>query len=140
MNQNSIWIPNCEHYSGYTDRHVVLSKNNIESYLNILNNMVLRSNEYFMKMKNYNEWNLELVIKFHFKQNNILHLVKEFPYIMYSVRNLNGTTRWVMGYYSNELGYYIKYQTEYEKSSYYKNEFEKSRLTINEFYKKLICI
>ena len=49
MNNNCIWIPDCEHYGGYTDRHVVLSKNNIESYLNILNNLVLRSNEYFME-------------------------------------------------------------------------------------------
>ena len=74
MNENCIWIPNCEHYGGYTDRHVVLSKNNIESYLNIFNNLVLRSNEYFMKMKNKNDWNLEKLIKFHLEQNNVLHL------------------------------------------------------------------
>jgi hypothetical protein len=52
MNENYIWIPNCEYYGGYTDRHVVLSKNNVEPYLNILNNMVLRSNEYYMNMMN----------------------------------------------------------------------------------------
>jgi hypothetical protein len=137
MNEDYIWIPDCEHYCGYTDRHVILSKNNIESYLNILNNFVLRSNEYFIKMKNYSYWNLEKLIKFHFEQNNVLHLVKEFPYIMYSVRNINGSTRWSEGIYSNELGYYIKYYTEYDKSSYYKNEFEKSGLTIDDFYKDL---
>jgi len=137
MNKNNIWIPDCEHYSGYTDRHVILSQNNIEPYLNIMNNFVLRSNEYFMKMKSYNQWNLEQLIKFHLEQNNVLHLVKEFPYIMYSVRNINGTTRWSHGNYSNEFGYYIKYETEYNKSSYYKNEFEKSGLTIDEFYKDL---
>jgi len=140
MNENCIWIPDCEHYRGYTDRHVVLSQNNIESYLNILNNLVLRSNEYFMKMKQYNYWNLEQLIKFHLEQNNVLHLVKEFPYVMYSVRNINGSTRWKHGIYSNQLGYYIKYQSEYDKSSYYKNEFEKSGLTIDEFYKEYICI
>ena len=123
MNDNCIWFPDCEHYGGYTDRHIVLSKNNIESYLNILNNLVLKSNEYFMKMKNKNDWNLEQLIKFHLEQNNVSHLVKEFPYIMYSVRNINGTTRWSNGYYSNTLGYYIKYQSEYDKSSNYKNEF-----------------
>ena len=37
LNENYIWIPDGEHYGGYTDRHVVLSKNNIEVYLNILN-------------------------------------------------------------------------------------------------------
>ena len=140
MNNNCIWIPDCEHYGGYTDRHVVLSKNNIESYLNILNNLVLRSNEYFMKMQSRSNWNLEKLIKFHLEQNNVLHLVKEFPYVMYSVRNINGTTRWSQGNYSDKLGYYIKYQSEYDKSSNYKNEFEKSGLTINEFYKKYISV
>ena len=140
MNENCIWIPDCEHYSGYTDRHVVLSKNNIESYLNILNNFVLRSNEYFFKMKNRGKWNLEQLIKFHLEQNNVLHLVKEFPYIMYSIRNINGSTRWQQGNYSKDLGYYIKYQSEYDKSSYYKNEFQKSGLTIDDFYKKYIYI
>jgi hypothetical protein len=138
MNENCIWIPDSEHYGGYTDRHVVLSKNNIESYLNILNNFVLKSNEYFMKMKNEDNWNLEQLIKFHLKQNNVLQLVKEFPYIMYSVRSINGSTRWSQGSYSNELGYNIKYQSEYNKSNYYKNEFEKSGLSITEFYNKCI--
>jgi hypothetical protein len=138
MNENRIWIPDCEHYGGYTDRHVVLSKKNIEIYLNIFNNFVLRSNEYFMKMKNYYEWNLEKLIKFHLEQNNVEHLVKEFPYVMYTVRNINGSTRWQAGTYSNELGYYIKYQSEYDRSTYYKNEFNKSGLTIDEFYKKIV--
>ena len=138
MNENCIWIPDCEHYNGYTDRHVVLSKNNIEPYLNILNNLVLRSNEYFMKMKCHSNWNVERLIKFNFEQNNLLHLVKEFPYVMYSVRNINGNTRWSKGIYSKELGYYIKYQSEYDKSLFYKNEFEKSGSTIDEFYKQYI--
>ena len=138
MNDNCIWIPDCEYYGGYTDRHVILSKNNIYSYLNILNNLVLKSNKYFMKMKNYSDWNLEKLIKFNLEQNNVLHLVKEFPYVMYSVRNINGTTRWAQGNYSNKLGYYIKYQSEYNKSSYYKNKFEQSVLTIDMFYKKNI--
>ena len=140
MNENCIWIPDSEHYGGYTDRHVVLSKNNIAYYLNIFNNFVLRSNEYFMKMNNKYDWNLEQLIKFHLEQNNVLHIVKEFPYVMYSVRNINGSTRWSKGEYSNILGYYIKYQTEYDKSSYYKNEFKKSSLSIDNFYNKFIYI
>ena len=140
MDENMIWIPDSEHYGGYTDRHVVLSKNNIHNYLNILNNFVLKSNEYIIKMnmKNKYDWNLEQVIQFHLEQNNVLHLVKEFPYVMYTVRNIYGSTRWMLGIYSNELGYYIKYGSEYNKSSYYKDEFEKSALTIDEFYKKYI--
>lgn len=139
MQENYIWIPDSEHWGGYTDRHVVLSKNNIESFLNILNNLVIRSNEYFMKMKYKDDWNIESIIKFHLEQNNVDHLVKEYPYIMYSVRNVNGSTRWASGDYSNELGYYIKYYSEYHKSSYYKTIFENSGMPINEFYKNLGC-
>jgi len=138
MNDSCLWIPDCEHYDGYTDRHAILSKKTIVPYLNILNNIILRSNEYFIKMKNHSYWNLEQLIKLHLEQNNILHLVKEYPYIMYSVRNINGTTRWAPGDYSNELGYYIKYKSEYKKSSYYKNEFEKSGLTIDDFYQQCL--
>jgi hypothetical protein len=90
-------------------------------------------------MKYKDNWNLEQLINFHLVKNNVNHLVKEYPYIMYSVRNINGSTRWSQGHYSNELGYYIKYQSEYNKSSYYKEQFEKSGLTIDDFYKKLEC-
>jgi hypothetical protein len=54
---------------------------------------------------------------------------------MYSVRNINGTTRWSVGTYSRQLGYYIKYQSEYDKSNYYKNKFKETRLSIDNFYK-----
>jgi hypothetical protein len=135
MNDNRVWIPDSEYYGGYTDRHVVLSKNSIEPYLNILNNMVLRSNEYYMNMIHHNYWNLEKLIKFHLERNNMLHIVNEFPYVMYSVRNINGTTRWSKGDYSNELGYFVKYNSEYEKSGYYKSAYENSGLSIDEFYK-----
>ena len=138
MDPNYIWIPNGEHYGGYTDRHVVLSKNNIESYLNIFNNFVLRSNEYFTKMKNKTDWNLEQLIKFHLEQNNVAHLVKWMPYIMYSVRNINGTTRWSSGIFSSELGYYIKYMFEYSEANKFKKQFEVSNLTISQFYKNKI--
>ncbi len=138
LNDNYIWIPDCENYEGYTDRHVILSKKYVEPYLNILNNIILRSNEYFIKMQNYFEWNIEKLIKLHLEQNNVAHLVREYPYIMYSVRNINGSTRWSVGEYSNVLGYYIKYHTEYEKSSYYKNQFENSGLSIDDFYQQCL--
>ena len=123
--------------NGYLGKNIstILSKNNIESYLNIFTNFVVRSNEFFSKMENRGGiWNLEEVIKFNFEQNNVLHLVKEFPYIMYSVRNVNGTTRWAAGNFSNELGYYIKYMSEFDKSNFYKNKFENSGLSIDDFY------
>jgi hypothetical protein len=141
MSDDNIWIPDGEHYGGYTDRHVVLSRKNIKEYLNILDNIVLRSNEYYNKMKGVSDWNLERLIKFHLAQNNVIHSVKEFPYIMYAVRNINGSTRWSQGVYSAKFNYYIKYMSEYNKSNYYKNKFEdlkhRENTDIDEFYKYL---
>lgn len=120
MDDSKIWIPDGEHYNGYTDRHVVLSPQHVEPYLNILNHFVLKSNEYFIQMMHTPDWNLEKLIKFHLSQHNLIPAVREFPYVMYSVRNINGTTRWKVGDFSPELGYYIKYQTEFERSTLYK--------------------
>jgi hypothetical protein len=139
LNEKYIWIPDGENYGGYTDRHAILSKDNIVHYLNILNNIVEKSNIYFMEMINFKSWNLEMLIKYHLRQNNVIHLVRKLPYIMYSVRNINGTTRWSNGIYSNELGYYIKYMSEYNKSLYYKNKFENYTSNISEFYNEEIC-
>lgn len=133
-----IYIPNGEHYGGLTDRHVILSKNNIIQYLDILNCFILKSNDYYDKMKQFNHWNIERLIMFHLQQHNIFHLVKEMPYIMYAVRNKNGTSRWSLGEYNNKLGYYIKYQSEYELSSMYKNKYLNSNSNIDDFYKILI--
>ena len=140
MNTDNIWIPNGEHYLGYTDRHVILSKNNIEPYLNILINMILKSNDYFTKMisKTPQNWNLEQLIKFNLIENGVINLVKEFPYVMYTVRTKNGSTRWQKGRFSEKLGYCIKYKSEYKKSKNYMNKYKESKLSIDDFYKNEI--
>ena len=138
MNDNCIWIPDCEHYDGYTDRHVVLSGKYLERYLNILYNFTTRSNEYFDGLSNIDSPNLEKVIKFHLSKNNVLHLVREFPYVMYSVRAANGVSRWQWGSYSETLGYYIKYQSEYERANYYKKIFDEKNTDYDSFYKQYI--
>jgi hypothetical protein len=138
MNPNNIWIPDEEGYGGYTDRHTVLSKNNLREYLNIFENFTYRSHEYFLKMSKYNRWNLERLIKLHLTLNNVDSLVKHFPYVMYTVRNIDGSTRWSTGNYNSNLGYYIKYDSEYNSANKYKDKFINSNLSIDDFYTKLI--
>ena len=89
MSINNIWILNDEYSLGYTDKHVILSKTNIIPYLNILNNIILNSNEYFYEMKYKYDWNIEQLIKFHLEKNNVNYLIKEFHCIMYSSKNNN---------------------------------------------------
>ena len=138
LDENSIWIPNCEKHGGYTDRHVILSKNTIEPYLNIFNNFVYRSNEIFQKIRKNGEWNLEKLIKFTLEQNDVIKYVQEFPYVMYSVRGKTGTTRWRKGDWNKELGYHIKYKDEWNSAKNFKNEYEKSGLSIDDYYKEAI--
>ncbi len=135
FDENYLYIPDGENYGGFTDRHVVLSKNNIIEYLNIFNNMVNRSFEYYLSMKHKNDWNLEQLIKFHLEKNNLIDTVKSMPYIMYSVRPKDGTTRWAKGNFDEKLGYFIKYPSEFEKSKNYENEFKnKYSNNIDSFY------
>lgn len=139
MNEENIWIPDSEHSGGYTDRHVILSKKNIIPYLNILPNFILRPQDYFVKLiasghTTWRHWNLERIIKYHLIENHVIDTVKEFPYIMYSVRPINGSTRWSQGIYNKTLGYFIKYEGEYKRSTYFKSLFDNSPLDIDAFY------
>jgi len=141
MSPEYIWIPNDSYYGGYTDRQVILSKTNIESYCNILSNMTLRSNEYYNKMiaTGITNWNIEQLIKFNFEQNNVLHLVREYPNTMYTVRSKDGRTAFCyLGKYSKSLGLYIKYDHEYESYIKYKRLHEESGLLIDDFYATII--
>jgi hypothetical protein len=134
LDDDFIWFPDDSHYGGYTDRHVILSNKNIEKYLNIFENIVINSNDYYNKIKTTENTNIEKLIKFNLEYQNVSKNIKEFPYIMYLVRSENGQTRWSSGMYSQELGYYIKYPFEYEKSSSIKNRFLESGLDIDIFY------
>jgi hypothetical protein len=122
MDENYIWIPDNEHYYGYPDRHIVLSKKNIEPYLNLLNELVLKSNEYFMRMFTSYRWDLEQLMHIHIQINDRLKQIKTFPHIMYSVKNRNGSID-------------VEFKDEYEVSNKIKEVCEKSKSNINDFYK-----
>ena len=134
LDKNCIWIPKGEQYGGLTDRHVVLSQENIEVYLNILNSFIESPDLYVSYMKKHNVHNLEKMIKTHLDYNNVLNKVKYIPYVMYSIRAENGSTRWSKGDWSNEHNYFIKYRTEYDNSIYFKQQYDSINRDTNLFY------
>jgi hypothetical protein len=83
-------------------------------------------------------WNLESLIKFHLIETGLWESVRFFPYVMYTVRSLDGPTRWSQGTYSSEHGYFIKYPSEYNTASYYKYTFESSGESLSQFYLKQV--
>ena len=140
LNENYIWIPDSEDFNGICDRSVVLSAKYFEHYVDILENFYKRSNLYYATIESQFEWNMERILKMNLEMNNVFGVVRRFPYISYAVRNINGSTRWSVGRYSEEHGYYIKYDSEYEQAMKYKRMFENSNVSIDEFYKRMINV
>ena len=111
---SKIWIPDGEDYGGYTDRHIVVARENVRKVLSIADPIVGQPEALREAMSSRDDWNLERYIKFAFTKMGINELVERFPYTMYSVRLPDGHTRWQQGKFHEDLGYYVKYPGEYE--------------------------
>ena len=108
-----IWIPYGEDYGGFTDRHIVTNRSDILSVLSISDPVIESPDELYAKMSFFRHWNFEKYIRWSFKQLGIDSKVRRFPYTMYSVRAIDGHSRWSHGRFSEEHGYFIKYDSEY---------------------------
>ena len=111
LDPSYIWIPDGEGYGGVTDRHAVLSRYNYEQYLNLMSNIVTKTNEYIYLMGNFNQWNPERFLKLNILEQ--MAQIKFYPYHMYSVRQTTDNTTWAKGSYRSEHGHFIKYDLEY---------------------------
>jgi hypothetical protein len=122
-----IYIPNGEHYEGFTDRHIIASNKHILDAIDLMEPIIHRPTWLYQAYKEYlgdKIANPETLIKFMLEQRGLLNRVVQFPYVMYTVREINGATRWTEGVYSEEFGYYIKYTREYESYLKYKDEIQ----------------
>src|SRR6056297_1759304 len=120
LKPNFVWIPYGEFYGGVTDRHVVLSKQNLGAYLNLIDPILEDTDALISGMMAAIPkpiWNLERYILFHLKRINMASEIRFLPYMMYSVRDQSTPTRWAQGVYDSGLGYYIKYPTEKERTA-----------------------
>jgi len=124
LGKEFIWFPDGEQYGGVTDRHAVLCRNNVEDYLAILEPILLAPDVLKEKMRHRADWNLEKYIYFSLNEAGYKDRLRFFPYIMYACREWAGTTRWSKGQWSDELGYYIKYQSEYDLAVRHKTIFQ----------------
>ena len=111
-----IWLPMGESYGGVTDRHVILNRDDLGAYLNLLEEILMRPKVLKVQMDWRTDWNLEKFIYFILVKSGREHKLRFFPYCMYSVRERYGSTSWAKGVWSKEHGFYIKYPTELEAS------------------------
>ena len=111
-----IWMPEGEQYQRYTDRHVVANSKEIIKCINLMDDIILTPKKLYRSMMFFDKWNLETFIARHFKKNKLDQKVKIFPPVMFTVREKSGKTRWKKGIYNSELGCYVKYKGEFDKS------------------------
>jgi len=122
LDEKYVWIPDWEDYGGVCDRAVVLSTSHFDKYIGILEAFYKKTDRYYSIMESRREWNMEMILRMHLEEEDLFWSIRRYPYISYAVRNINGTSRWSLGYFSEELGYYIKYKSEYERSLHYRKE------------------
>ncbi|HSH43704.1 MAG TPA: hypothetical protein VK973_16405 [Arenicellales bacterium] len=116
LSPNRIWIPDSEDYGGFTDRHIVASRRDILKVLSVCDDILVKPRTLYEQMRGHGRWNLEKYLKLSFARMGIASSVRRFPYTMYAVRERGGHTRWREGSYDDELGFYIKYPSEYARA------------------------
>jgi hypothetical protein len=115
LRKDRIWIPYGEFYWGVTDRHVVLTQTFLEPYLNLIDPILRNPKELMTEMIRYNprpNWNHEQYILFRLKSQNLSSKISWLPYMMFSVREEGASTRWSMGVFDSDLGFFVKYPAE----------------------------
>lgn len=113
LQADQIWIPNGEDYGGFTDRHIVASRDHILDVLSIADPIIESPEKLYVAMSRRSNWNLERFIHHSFNELELIESIRRFPYTMYSVRSRDGHTRWSKGSFDEQLGYHIKYQSEF---------------------------
>jgi hypothetical protein len=137
LDRESIWIPDGQHWGGFCDRHIVVSREDAVAALNLIDDILLRPDELYAEMKlatasndeefhrhhRYVGWNLEMYLKYHLDRKGLLPKVKLFPYVMYTGRPLRDPQSkgwgWSTGSYHPSVGHFVKYEGELREANAY---------------------
>ena len=118
-NPNSIYVPQGQDYGGYTDRHLVASRELIMPALSIFDDIARTDNPNEM-----HEGNMEQLIARRWRDMNLNVVL--FPRMFFTCAKPGDKTRWVHGGDSHrtpdhikELGIALKYPVEYDETEKY---------------------
>jgi hypothetical protein len=129
LDREAIWVPNGEDYGGLCDRHLVVSRADVEDCLSVIEDIVVHPNEVYEATKcepNYLLRNNERFHAHHLDRKGLLHKVKRFPYVMYLARPVKDDSptwgrypTWSWGRYDTAVGHYVKYDNEFRTACSY---------------------
>jgi len=120
LDRGAIWFPDGEHYGGFTDRHLVVSRADVVNCLNLIEDILLHPTQLYEEMKDRSGWNSEKFLAYHLGRKGLLQKVKKFPYVMYTARRVRGDSpTWSPGHYEPAVRHYVKYETEFRVARAY---------------------
>jgi hypothetical protein len=114
LDRQKIWVPDDHHWSGINDRHAIVSREHVVSFLNGLEDILLKPDELMSDMGQRESWNDEQLLALHLQRENVLRSVREFPYVMYAAHAVSDLSpTWARGRYEPSVGHYVKYESEF---------------------------
>jgi hypothetical protein len=125
MNKNRIYVLDGEQWGGISDRYIAVPSKYINTYLEIVDpiikdpvNLTARLQaEMEMQSPGENYLNPEKFLAFRMRKLRIWKKLSWLPYIPFAVRLPGGHTRWSEGEYNYDLGYFVKYAGELQRSN-----------------------
>jgi hypothetical protein len=125
LDRSAIWIPDGQHWGGLNDRHLVVSRADVVTCLNLIEDILLEPSQLYeeleyMKGRPAYEINPEQFLAHHLRRKGLFDKVKVFPYVMYLARMVSDDSRtFSEGHYDPALGHCIKYEPEFRTASAY---------------------
>lgn len=111
-----------EQYGGISDRHIVVPRRHISSYLDAVTPMLTEPHALkarLMRLQDAERWpyiNPERFLAAGMMHAGLWPLVRYLPYVPYAVRAEGAHTRWSEGVYDEGLGVWVKYPSERRRS------------------------
>lgn len=121
LDSNFIWIPYGEDSLGLTDRHLIVSRQDLAISVDIISDILKNPMKLYKQMLRFSNWSLERYMYLHFRNHGLLRRIKRYPYIMATVRGPDdgATINW--GEFDPEEGLIVKYFGELESARQYRN-------------------
>jgi len=125
LERSSIWLPDGEDSGGLVDRHMVVSNDDVIQSLSALSDILQHSEDWVraFEARDVAHRSIEGVMQVYFQKTKLNSRVRRFPYIMYLVRGNNDPFTWEEGEFHPELGFYVKYSSEFELANKWKSRF-----------------
>jgi hypothetical protein len=111
-----------EQYGGVTDRHAIVPRRYVPAYTSLTDPVfddpigLKERIDVAMEEEGWTLFNIERFLAWRLKELGLWRRVRYVPYMPYAVRVPGPTASWNHGVFDEELGYYVKYPTERERS------------------------